>query len=324
MSEETNQKRTSKLERLEEQNARLQKRLSDIEEKIETNDSEGLNIGRRGALSALGGAGLLTLGAGSASAAPGDNVKIGERAGLSASSEVILAKNYGSGPGIVGRATGKTANALMGFAESSSGANNGLVGRTESSDGTGVRGYAAAAAGNNIGTVGITDSTDGVGVEGRATASSGQNFGVKGTVNSSGGYGLYTPDDCKVEGDLQVSGTKNFVQAVETPAGEKEVAYTAVEAGTPMTEASDVAEMTDGRAEVDLPEHFEMVTSEDEPLNVQITPYATEKVQPQVVDRSTDRIVVEDFSDTDYDYTFAYTVKGTREGFEDRDIVREK
>ena len=79
--------------------------------------------------------------------------------------------------------------------------------------------------------------------------------------------------------------------------------------------------MEDGRAVIDLPDHFQMVTSEEEPLAVQVTPYANEEVNPQVVEQSLDRIVVEDFSDTDYDYTIAFTVKGVRKGFEDKEII---
>lgn len=205
----------------------------------------------------------------------------------------------------------------------SSGQARGLVGRTDSTDGIALDGVAATQTGQNTGLRGVTNSDQGTGVLGQANASSGTNYGVRGTVNSPDGYSLFGEGDAKIEGDLEVTGTKHFVQAVETPKGTKEVSYTAVESGTPRTETSDVAEMSDGRAEIDLPEHFEMVTSEDEPLNVQITPYAKEKVQPQVVEHAPDHIVVEDFSETTEDYTFAYTVKGTREGFEDEEIVRD-
>ncbi|QLH76875.1 hypothetical protein HZS55_05965 [Halosimplex rubrum] len=80
--------------------------------------------------------------------------------------------------------------------------------------------------------------------------------------------------------------------------------------------------MTDGVAVVDLPDHFSMVTSDDEPLSVQVTPYCGEKVHAQVTDQSTERIVVKDFGDGPNEYTFSYTVKGIRAGFEDEDIVR--
>jgi hypothetical protein len=124
-----------------------------------------------------------------------------------------------------------------------------------------------------------------------------------------------------LDGDLDVSGNKNFVQSVDTDDGEREVVYTATEAGTPHTEASGVAELEDGRAAVELPDHFGWVTDDDEPIVVQITPYGGE-LGTRVVERSTDRFVVEDL-EGDGDYEFAYTVKGTREGQADKEVVRD-
>jgi hypothetical protein len=141
-----------------------------------------------------------------------------------------------------------------------------------------------------------------------------------------GEWGLSMPDGrvaVSDAGDLSVSGNKNFTQSVDTDDGEKEVVYTATEAGTPHTEASGVAELEEGRATVDLPEHFAWVTDDGEPLVVQVTPHASEPVSPQVTDRSADRIVVEDFGDGTGDYEVSYTVKGTREGQADKEVVRE-
>jgi hypothetical protein len=125
--------------------------------------------------------------------------------------------------------------------------------------------------------------------------------------------------DVKVDGALQAE-TKNFVHSVDTPEGEREVTYTSVESDTPHTETTGVAELEDGRAEVELPDHFAWVTDAEEPLVVQVTPHARERVHPQVTERSTHRIVVEDFSDAD-EYEVSYTVTGTREGHADPDVV---
>jgi len=124
-----------------------------------------------------------------------------------------------------------------------------------------------------------------------------------------------------LSGDLVADGTKNFVQSVDTDDGEREVVYTASEAPTPHTELSGVAELEDGRAAVELPDHFGWVTDDDEPIVVQITPYGGES-GTRVVERSTDRIVVEDL-EGEGDYEFAYTVKGTREGQADKEVVRD-
>lgn len=263
----------------------------------------------------------------------------------------------GDGRGLVGRTNAPEGNALHGTAGDETGPNAGAVGLTHSSSGTGVRGYAAADSGDTRGVDGWTNSPDGsavrgwarfegdqsgsiavygrnessrgIAVLGHARSDFGDTYGVEGRVDSDDGYGLYTPDDAKVdstlevEGDLEVQGSKNFVQAVDTPSGSAEVVYSAVEAGKAHTEANDVAEMKNGKATVELPHHFGMVTSDSEPLTVQVTPYASEQVHPQVVDQSTDRIIVEDFGDGPDDYTFAYTIKGVREGFEDEPVVRD-
>ena len=122
-------------------------------------------------------------------------------------------------------------------------------------------------------------------------------------------------------GDVKATGSKDFVETVETDEGEKKVHYSATESGTAHTEESDVGKLDDGRAEIDLPEHFEMVTDDDEPLVVQTTPYGG-SAGLKVVEHSTDRLVVEDL-DGEGDYEFAYTVKGTRDGYADKEVVRE-
>jgi hypothetical protein len=132
----------------------------------------------------------------------------------------------------------------------------------------------------------------------------------------------------EAEGDVFVDGTleassKNFVQSVDTDDGEREVVYTSVESDRAHTETSGVAELEDGRAEIDLPEHFAWVTDAEEPLMAQVTAHARQPVQPQVTERSTHRIVIEDFSDGSGRYEVSYTVKGTREGYADQEVVRE-
>jgi hypothetical protein len=124
------------------------------------------------------------------------------------------------------------------------------------------------------------------------------------------------------DGDIKAQGSKDFVETVDTDDGEKEVHYTAAESGTPHTDVSGVTELEDGRAEIDLPDHFGMVTSEDDPLHVQTTPYSADSGGLAVVERSTDRLVVEDL-DGEGEYEFSYTARGTREGYEDKQVVRE-
>lgn len=121
--------------------------------------------------------------------------------------------------------------------------------------------------------------------------------------------------DLRVEGDLAVTGTKNFAQTVETPDGPQELTYTAVEADQAQTETTGVTEMSGGRTEIELPDHFGHVTSDEEELVVQLTPYELDGPRLAVTERSTDRIVVE--ADDDTTTEFSYTVRGVRAGYED-------
>lgn len=255
--------------------------------------------------------------------------------------------------GVVGRTFSTSGDAVFGHATQSTGDTRGIVGRVDSPDGIALEGRVrTSTAGNSRAINGLNEADDGTAIRGVATGN-GNTIGIIGETFSSNGIGIYTPDDASVDGamdvsgeihahdnviidsggeimindggSLNVSGTKHFVHAVHTPGEpQKKVRYTSVESGKALTEVSEVAEMVDGRAEIELPEHFEMVTSSDEPLSIQVTPYADEEVKPQVVEESTDSIVVEDFSDHPGQYTFAYTVKGVREGYENEEIVIEE
>jgi hypothetical protein len=211
------------------------------------------------------------------------------------------------------------------------GSNDGL--EAETVDGFGLRGIATGSSGAGIGVLGYTAASTGEAVYAEAGASSGEatgvfgaayspdGYGVYGRNGSSGGYGVYSDGDLHVEGDFTASGTKNFVQTVETPAGPKDIAYTAVEADRAQTETTGVVELDDGRAEIDLPEHFGLVTSTDEDPVVQLTPYTVDTEGVAVTERSTDRIVVETI-DGEGDFEFSYTVRGVREGYEDEQVIQ--
>lgn len=264
-------------------------------------DDNVTDTNRRSLLKLAGLAGIPLL-AGNASAATGDHLGetwtgsegltldlTGFNSALEASTE--------EGFGLRGIVTSETASTSIG-----------VVGYSDSTNGTGVRGTAAAGSGDTIGVRGETNSSNG--------------YGVYGTTNNQGGYGVYSDGDLHVQGNFTASGTKNFVQTVETPDGPQEIAYTAIEADRAQTETTGVAELEDGRAEIDLPEHFGLVTSADEDLVVQLTPYAVDAAGLAVTERSVERIVVET-TDGDGDLEFSYTVRGVREGYEDKEIVRD-
>lgn len=315
----------------------------DTERIAANNEQETSGVSRRAALAGLGLVGLLGT-TSTASAASGDH--LGEEwEGQSGRNFGLRVDKRDSGyalHGISGNDTNDTTDigvqgetysnqgiALNGHAKANNGLTRGLQGRTDSPDGWGVSARATSStSGNSKAINAVNFATAGVGIDSRVSGS-GETIAVQGRVDSSSGFGLYTPDAAKVDGklevggDLAVTGTKDFVQAVDTTAGPKNIHYTAIEAGESMTEHTGVAEMEDGHALIELPEHFDMVTSDAEPIAVQVTPHAEEKVHPQVVEKSARYISVEDFGDGPDEYGFSYTVKGVRDGFEDKEIVRD-
>lgn len=122
---------------------------------------------------------------------------------------------------------------------------------------------------------------------------------------------MYLDGGLHVQSAFSAPGSENFVQTVRTDPSQREVAYTAVEAGPVHTETAGVAELTDGGAVVELPEHFELVTSDENDLVVQVIPHSADADGPAVVDRSPDRIVLKDCQGTS-DYELSCTVWGTR------------
>lgn len=349
-------------ERLDEIEVTLSQPLSSEELEALQDESDeqsgSLGITRRGALAALAGAGVLGVaGTGTASADVSNDDIIGASYSGEGAFEVtntttgdefafgirgITHANLGRGlAGFAREGEGSIAlfgrnesnvggTGIRGICDAEEGFSRGIFGSVDSPGGTGIFATNTATTGNAFGCVALSNSDEGVALRARNQADSGETAAIEAIADSPDGVGLWTPNNIEVEGDilstngnLEIDGTKHFVQAVETPAGPKEVVYTSVEAGRPHTETSAVAEMKDGRAVVDLPDHFSLVTNDEEPLVVQVTPYTDEKAHPQVVERSTDRIVVEDLEAESADYSFAYTVKGVRDGFEDREVIRD-
>jgi hypothetical protein len=68
------------------------------------------------------------------------------------------------------------------------------------------------------------------------------------------------PTAVRVEGDLSVAGAKGFVQPHPTNPTQ-EIVYMSLEGGEAGTYARGTGRLSDGRAVIDLPEHFGLVTS---------------------------------------------------------------
>ena len=147
-------------------------------------------------------------------------------------------------------------------------------------------------------------------------------------VTAEGHVGIGTPNPSAplhvcgstlVEGDLVVSGIKQFVHQHPIDSG-KEVVYVSLEGPEVGTYVRGTAELLDGRTEIALPEHFALVTSE-EGCTVQLTPIG-EWLQLYVVEKSVWRIVVQEANGCNGQ--FDYLVQGVRAGYEDYSVLRDR
>jgi len=117
-------------------------------------------------------------------------------------------------------------------------------------------------------------------------------------VTSSGNVGIGVADptetlhvfgNVRIEGDLRVTGTKNFVQHYPNDAN-KEIVYTSLEGPEVGTYVRGTAELINGQAEIVLPEHFGLITSQDG-CTVQLTPLG-EWLQLFVVEKSVNSLLI--------------------------------
>ncbi len=122
-----------------------------------------------------------------------------------------------------------------------------------------------------------------------------------------------------VVGDIKKTGTNGFVQDLPNDPS-KEIVYVSLEGPEAGTYIRGTAELVDGEAVVNLPEHFSLVTS-DEGLTVQLTPVG-EWLQLYVVEKGTQRIVVREANSKNGQ--FDYLVQGVRKGYENYQVIRDK
>jgi hypothetical protein len=122
-----------------------------------------------------------------------------------------------------------------------------------------------------------------------------------------------------VEGDLSVTGSKNFRHAHPTDA-DKVLVYVSLEGGEAGTYWRGTAQLKDGRAVVALPSHFGLVTSPSG-LTVQLTPLGNSPGL-WVGEKTPDRFVVHERDGGSGSVRFDYFVQGVRQGFESHRVIR--
>jgi hypothetical protein len=141
-------------------------------------------------------------------------------------------------------------------------------------------------------------------------------------ITEDGQVGIGTPTPAAklhVVGNLLVTGSKKFVQAHPTDPT-KEIVYVSLEGPEAGTYIRGTAQLVNGEAVINLPEHFSLVTS-DEGLTVQLTP-AGEWLQLYVVEKGTQRIIIHEANDKNGQ--FDYLVQGVRKGYENHQVIGDK
>lgn len=117
-----------------------------------------------------------------------------------------------------------------------------------------------------------------------------------------------------VVGNITATGAKLFVQDHPTDPT-KEIHYIALEGGEAGTYMRGTAVLNGGRAVIDLPEHFSLVTGE-EGLTAQLTPRGPVQSMLYVESLTNRRVVVKASNPGDGQVAFDFLVQGVRSGFE--------
>ena len=133
---------------------------------------------------------------------------------------------------------------------------------------------------------------------------------------------VYSTENIHADGDLIVSGVKNFIHPHPTDTT-KVIKYIATEAGEAQTTVRGTAKTKNGTVTVTLPEHFNLVTSDKGMITVQLTVmnkpaliYTTAKSKEAIT------VAVKGADFTEYgDVEFDYAVTGVRDGFENTEVI---
>ena len=103
----------------------------------------------------------------------------------------------------------------------------------------------------------------------------------------------------------------------------KEIYYSCIEGPEVASYFRGTARLNNGEANIQLPEHFSLVTSE-QGLTVQLTPLSSTSKGLAVTNKSTREITVKELFEGQGNYEFDYLIQGIRQGFENFQVVRDK
>jgi hypothetical protein len=122
-----------------------------------------------------------------------------------------------------------------------------------------------------------------------------------------------------VDGNIKKTGTVMFVEDhPQDPT--TEIVYVCLEGPEAGTYIRGTAQLINGEAVINLPEHFSFVTN-DEGLTVQLTPVG-EWLQLYVVEKGAQQFIVREANGKSG--RFDYLVQGVRKGYENHQVIRDK
>ena len=195
-----------------------------------------------------------------------------------------------------------------------------------------VYGESTAITGTSYGGYFKTSSASGIGVYGAAThEGDALNYGGHFSASGDRGVGVYAEGsghagyfqgDVFISGNLFLAGSKSFVLPHPTDPT-RQIVYVCLEGGENGVYVRGSGELKNGRARVQLPEHFSLVASETG-LTAQVTPRDGSAGSYLYVEEVTrDHIKVVEANGGTSNARFDYLVMGIRAGYEHYQVIQE-
>jgi len=134
-------------------------------------------------------------------------------------------------------------------------------------------------------------------------------------------YGDFLTNSVTINGSFTVTGSKSFIRPhAKDPT--KEIVYIAAEAPESTVMYRGTAQLRNGQAIIELPEHFRVVAAENG-IQVQVTPRSTDTYGLAVIEQSREKLVVKELKGGKGNFEFNYLVTAIRAGFEKHEPVVE-
>ncbi|MBI2071095.1 MAG: hypothetical protein HYT79_10905 [Elusimicrobia bacterium] len=124
-----------------------------------------------------------------------------------------------------------------------------------------------------------------------------------------------------VTGSIDASGTKSFVQTHPNYPN-KQIRYYSLEGSDVGTFVRGSAQLANGEALIQLPEHFTLVTSAEAPVTVQVTPM-DDSNGLYVPAATSSNILVKELKGGQSNAKFYYLVHGIRKGYENAPVIQD-